>query len=96
MELELDDDTNLASPFLRNILSDERPAPDFEGVTPLVVVTHMEMTNRRATEDGWANITFLTASNTVSYQLAVRNRVTNRLECRLGIGDLALWLGNGS
>ena len=33
-EFEFDGGIDLASPFLRTILSDERPAPNFEGVVP--------------------------------------------------------------
>jgi len=55
-EFELDGDVDLASPFLHNILSDERPAPNFEGVIPPVVAAHMEARNCEATEEDWENM----------------------------------------
>ena len=39
-EFELDDAIDLASPFLRNVLLDEWPAPEFEGVIPRGRHTH--------------------------------------------------------
>ena len=50
---ELDDDTDLTSIFLRNMVSDERPAPDPMGLaTPSIVATHLG-TNRYTTVEEW-------------------------------------------
>ena len=60
-----------------NILSDEWPAPEFEGVVPLVATVHMKTRIREATEEDWQDMwwpcymAFLTVSNTVDNQLAV-------------------------
>ena len=56
MEFELGGDLGLAPPFLRNILPDERPAPNFEGVVPPVVAAHVEARNREATEEDWEDM----------------------------------------
>jgi hypothetical protein len=53
---DIDGDIDLASHFLRDILSDERPAPDSEGIMPPVVATHMEMGSHEATEEEWENM----------------------------------------
>ena len=55
-ELELDIDIDLDSPFLRSILSDERPTLEFRGFTSPVVATHTEMNNREPTEEDWSNM----------------------------------------
>ena len=55
-EFELDGDIDLASPFLRNILSDERPTPGSEGAAPPAVAVHGETRNREATEEEWENM----------------------------------------
>ena len=92
-EFEFDGDTDLASLFLRNILSDERPAPNVEGVVPPVVAAHTEARNREAIEEDWEDVIAmlrdisnrpLTIPNTVNNKLAVRICVTNWLECVLG------------
>ena len=56
-EFELDEDINLSSPFLRNMLSDEQPAP-VPGDTrlPAVAATYTELRNREPTEEEWENM----------------------------------------
>ena len=52
-DFELDDGIDLTSIFLRNMVSDERPAPDPMGLaTPSIVATHLGM-NRNATAEEW-------------------------------------------
>ena len=50
-----DIDIDLDSPFLRSILSDERPTLEFRGFTSPVVTAHTEMSNREPTEEEWSN-----------------------------------------
>ena len=53
-DFELDDDIDLSSPFLHNMVS-ERPVPNFTGLVAPVVATHLE-TNRNATTEEWDNM----------------------------------------
>ena len=55
-EFELDGDIDLASPFLRKILSDEPPSLGSEGVAPPAVAVCRETRNREATEEEWENM----------------------------------------
>jgi len=50
---ELDDDVDLSSPSLRNILSNEQPTPALGGITAPTATTHAELRNREPTEEEW-------------------------------------------
>ena len=53
---ELDDDIDLSSPFLCDMLSDERLVPDLKGVMAPTITTCTEMRNREPTEEEWENM----------------------------------------
>ena len=56
-EFELDDDIDLASSFLRNMLADTKPSVlSPRGLAAPAVASLMEVRNREATEEEWANV----------------------------------------
>jgi hypothetical protein len=55
-ESELDDDIDLSSPFPRNMLSDEQPVQDFEGITIPTIIERADMRNHEPTEEEWENM----------------------------------------
>ena len=54
-DFELDDDIDLMSPFLCNMVSDKQLTPDLMGLTTPVAATDLEI-NRDATAEEWENM----------------------------------------
>jgi len=53
---DLDGGVDLTSSFLSSMLSDERPAPDLNGLVAPAIATHTDMRDREPTKDEWENM----------------------------------------